>query len=114
GGVYRTYTKEIKLDAGGNDTSEWKKTYTDGLGRAYKTAFSDNAFTQSAFNNKGQLTAQIDPDSVVTLFAYNAKGELQDSAIDMNRNGIIDYNSSDRITRTITDVVSDHGTAVRR
>ena len=33
GGVQRAYTKETKLDASGNGTSEWTKTYTDMLGR---------------------------------------------------------------------------------
>ena len=40
GGVQRFYKQEIKLDANGNDTSEWTKTYTDMLGRAYKTVYA--------------------------------------------------------------------------
>jgi len=29
GGVWRLYTKEIKLDGTGSDSSEWTKTYKD-------------------------------------------------------------------------------------
>ena len=37
--VYRTYVKEIKLDASFNDTSEFKKTYTDTAGREVQNSF---------------------------------------------------------------------------
>jgi len=72
------FTTEIKVtDTGG--TNEWVKTSTDLLGRAYKTTYSAASapypFSLSTFNNKGQLTNQIDPDGVITLLVYNAKGE---------------------------------------
>ena len=57
-GVQRFYTKNIMLDASGNDTSEWTKSYQDMLGREYKTILSDanGSFSQHSFNTKGQLT----------------------------------------------------------
>src|SRR5207249_9295235 len=116
-GVQRVYTKEIKLDTNGNDTSEWTKTYTDMAGRVYKTAFAGASGTpasQSFYNSKGQLWKTVDPDSVTNLFAYNAKGELEFTAIDLNNDGQINTNGTDRVTRTVTDVVADHGTNVRR
>lgn len=117
GGSQRFYTKEIKLDANGNDTSEWTKTYQDGAGRRYKTvsaAASGNPFSISYYNTKGQLTNQVDPDGVSTLYAYNPKGELAYSILDSNRNSTIDYSGADRITFMTNDVVSAHGTYVRR
>lgn len=47
GGVWRLYTKEIKLDVSGADTSEWTKTYKDMVGRDYKTVYSDGSDRKS-------------------------------------------------------------------
>lgn len=114
GGIYRSYTQEIKLNTNGADTSEWTKTYIDAVGRAYKTVFSGGATNQSFYNNHGQLTNQIDPDGVSTLYAYDAKGEQTVTAIDMNQNGLIDFAGNDRITMVTNDVTSDNGTDVNR
>ncbi len=114
GGVYRPYTKETKLTTEGTETSEWTKTYTDMVGRQYKTVFADGAYSQSYFNNKGQLWKQRDPDGIVTLFAYNGRGELETTAIDLDQDDVIDYAGTDRITRTQNSVASSQGTTVRR
>ncbi|MGO8931763.1 MAG: RHS repeat domain-containing protein [Limisphaerales bacterium] len=106
-GVQRAYTKETKLDASGNGTSEWTKTYSDMLGRAYKTLYADSASSQSFYNNQGQLWKQVDPDGVSTLYQYNGKGEQEYTATDMNTNGVIDFPGTDRITRTVSDVIYD-------
>lgn len=116
GGYYRAYTKETKLDASGSTTSEWTKTYTDGVGRAYKTVFagSGTPYRQSYFNNAGQLWKERDPDGVITLHGYNAKGERAYTAIDSNRNDAIDFSGLDRITQITNDVMSVHSTNVLR
>jgi RHS repeat-associated protein len=116
GGIYRAYTKEIKLDAGGSDTAEWTKTYTDGAGRGYMTVFAGNSapYRQSWFNNKGQQWKERDPDGVITLFQFNTKGEREYTCLDSNRNDVIDFSGQDRITQTLNDVVSAHGTNVLR
>jgi len=107
GGVYRAYTKEIKLNTSFADTTEWTKTYSDMLGRPYKTVYSAASGTpasQSFYNTVGQLWKTIDPDSVTNLFGYNARGEQEHSAIDLNNDGQINTNGTDRVTRTISDV----------
>jgi RHS repeat-associated protein len=114
GGIYRPYAKEIKLNTNGTDTTEWTKTYTDAVGRAYKTVFADNAYAQSFYNNQGQLTNQVDPDNVSTLYAYNAKGERAITAVDMNQNGGIEFAGTDRITMVTNDVITDNGANVNR
>src|SRR5690606_8321163 len=45
---------------------------------------------------------------------YNAKGEREVTAIDLNQNGAIDYAGTDRITKTVRDVYSKSGTVVSR
>jgi RHS repeat-associated protein len=108
------YTKEIKLDANGADTSEWTKTYTDMVAQPSLVVHSGGASSASFHNNKGQLIKQTDPDGVTTLFAYNAAGEREYVAVDMNRNGTIDFAGTDRITRVQRSVVSSQGTVKRR
>lgn len=114
GGVQRYYTKEIKLNDNGTDSSEWVTNFTDMNGRTYKTVYPDNSYSQSYFSNNGQLWKQRDPDGVVKLYQYNAKGEREYTAIDMDRNDAIGTNGTDRITRTIRDVISHYGTNVVR
>jgi len=99
-------------------TNEWVKTSTDLLGRAYKTTYAAASapypFSLATFNNKGQLTNQVDPDGVITLFGYNPKGEQVYSVLDSNRNYTIDWSGSDQITFTTNNVVSAYSTTVRR
>jgi len=116
GDYRRRFTKQIKLNKDSTDTSEWTKTYLDGLGRSYKMLFPGDSepYRQSFFNAKGQLWKERDPDGVITLYGYNAISERSYSAIDSNRNDVIDFNGMDRITLTTNDVVSAHGTVVRR
>jgi RHS repeat-associated protein len=87
------------------------------IGRPYKTVYagaSGNPVSISYYNVLGQMTNQVDPDGVSTLYAYNSKGEQTYTVIDSNRNYIIDFTGSDRITFVTNDVASDNGTTVRR
>lgn len=97
------YTREIKLNAAGADTTETLTTYTDPLGRTIKTVYADGAAARSFYDIAGRLVRQSDPDGVQTLFAYTAPtattGEIQVTALDLNRDGVIDYSGADRITR---------------
>ena len=108
------YAKEIKLDASGNDTSEWVKTYTDSFGRTCKTVYPDGAYSLSIYNSKGQLVKDIDPDKVTTLYQYNAQGALQYTAIDVNQNGTIDLSGLDRVTQADRDVTTIAGVDLQR
>ncbi len=96
-------TKITKVGSNG-ETTEWVKTYTDFLGRGYKTVYADGAVETKYFNGGGQLVKQVDADGIITLFAYNARGEQEVAATDMNENGMIDYAGIDRITKTINSV----------
>ncbi len=113
-GIWRLYTKEIKLNASGADTSEWTKTYKDMVGRDYKTVYSDGSTRQSFYNIKGQLVKTVDPDGVTTLYAYNGKGEQSIVATDVNRDGIINTNGTDRIQQTVRSVVNNGSVNVQR
>ena len=99
------FTKETKIGAQ-NATTEWTKSYTDFAGRSFKTVYADNATTQSYFNSIGQLIRQVDPDGVTTLFAYNNRGEQEVSAVDLNGNNTIDYDGTDRITKSVNTIAA--------
>ncbi|MDD2708238.1 MAG: hypothetical protein PHV34_09535, partial [Verrucomicrobiae bacterium] len=101
------WEKEIK---GG----EWVKRYANMAGQTWKTVSSSGATATSYYNLKGQLCKQVDADGVTTLFQYNGKGELEYQAVDMNRNGVIDFSGPDRITRQQNEVATAHGVTVRR
>jgi RHS repeat-associated protein len=103
---WRAYTKEIKLDGNGSDTSEWTKTYRDMVGHSYKTVYADGATNQSFYNTKGQLAKTVDPDGVTTLYEYNTRGELEYTVTDMNRDGTNDLAGTDRIRQTVRSVTT--------
>jgi RHS repeat-associated protein len=100
------------------DTTAYRKTTTDFLGRTTSEVAADGATTNRFYNTLGQLVRQTDPDGVQTLFAYDAQGQLTTTALDLNRNGVIDYAGTDRITRTTptyaTRLVGSVTTPVRR
>lgn len=108
-----TFTKEIHV-GGSGETTEWVKTYTDFTGRGYKRVYADAAVEQSYYNALGQLARQVDADGVTTLFAYNAKGEQEVTAVDLNGNNTIDFAGTDRITRSQHSVTSHSSYVVQR
>lgn len=85
---------------------EWISHYVDFAGRPSFDEYPDNTRFQRFYNAKGQLDRTVDADGVQTLFAYNALGEQTVVAIDLNRNGVIDYGGSDRVTRTTSEIAS--------
>jgi len=107
------FTKQILVGDSGA-TTEWTKTFTDFAGRTYKTVLADSATTQSYFNTVGQLVRQTDPDSIATLFANNARGEQEVTALDVDGDSIIDYDGTDRISKTVTTVATRDSFTVQR
>jgi RHS repeat-associated protein len=114
GGVARTYTKQTKLLTNGSDSSEWVKSYTDAVGNSYKTVYPDEAAEVAYFNSKGQAWKQVDADGVVRLSQYNAKGQREYSVLDVNRDDTIDFDGTDRITRSLSYATNAHGVDVVR
>jgi RHS repeat-associated protein len=115
---------ETRVGQGGA-TTEWSKTTRDFAGRTSlivtpldASAAPALATASQHYNAKGQLERSVDADGVTTLYAYNARGELNVTALDLDRDGVIDYDGNDRITRTNREVTtrtsgSDTFTVVR-
>jgi RHS repeat-associated protein len=113
-GTHGLYSGELKLNPNGTATSEGVTNYLDFLGRNYRTAYSDGSYSQTFYNTPGQLSEQIDPDGVITLYQYNGKGEMSYTAVDINQNGSIDFSGVDQITLVTNDVTTDYGYNVVR
>jgi len=47
---------------------------------------TDNPYSQSFYNNHGQLWKQLDPDGFITFYTYNAKGEQEYTIVALNNN----------------------------
>jgi len=106
-GASEPFTVSRKLTASG--TNEWSTTYLDRIGRNLRTQYSSGTNAQCSFyNNKGQLIQSLDPDGVMTLYDYDAKGEQVTQAVHLGAGTNIDY-SNDRITYSTNDVVTTNG-----
>ena len=109
------YRKRISLNADGSESGQWSMTYTDSRGRAWRTLRSykedQPAITSHYYDRLGRTIRTVNADGVITLQAHFKDDSEEDGskervvrALDMNRNGIIDYEGSDRITETITEL----------
>jgi hypothetical protein len=118
GGAMRETRTETKLNADGTASDEWTKVYLDGVGREFMTVRHDAANNDPAsliyFNSLGQRVAEVDADGVTSRFIYNGQGEMTYSGIDVNQEGNLDLDGSDRITRFDADVTFDLGRTMRR
>ena len=111
-GNYCAYTLTVKLTASGG-TNEWEQSFVDVAGNQFATYYSDNSLSGGFVNPLGQMTNRIDADGLNTLYAYNPKGELMLTAVDMDQSWTLDY-ATDRLTYTTNDVVYDNGAIVNR
>jgi RHS repeat-associated protein len=99
------WTQEIRIGESSSET-EWVKTWQDFSGQTTKREYADSAEENMYYNAVGQLTKQTDADGVRTLFDYNDLGECIVTAIDMDRDDTIDYDGTDRVTRTTKEFVT--------
>lgn len=99
------FTKEIRLSATG-DQSEWIKTYRDPEDHNIKEVNASGAVRTWEYEDD-ELKKTVDADGVTTLYRYNGEGKLTLTAIDMNRNGQIDFAGPDRIVENVITSVTD-------
>src|SRR6185436_2097430 len=85
----------IKI-GGAGERSEWRRDYFDLAGRKIATHFADGAIEETLYNDFGQVERMSDPDGVTTLYSYNIRGEQEIAAVDLDRNGQIDFAGADR------------------
>jgi len=123
GGTPVLFTRSIRLgDGSPANTDAWSKTYTDSLGRGYRSTSpaADGTTTilesRSTFGTRGRLLASIDASGVKTLRleghgpeeapassgTTDWAGDWTIQALDVNGNGVIDFGvtATDRISRS--------------
>jgi RHS repeat-associated protein len=96
------------------DTTAWRRTTVDFLGRPVSETTADGATSTYHYDAVGRLIRTVDPDGVQTLYAYDAEGRRTVTALDVNRNGVIDYSGPDRISRTVATYATRSGVPVSR
>jgi YD repeat-containing protein len=82
------------------------------LGLPYKRLYAGSnpsslPTRQLYLNNKGQIVRAKDPDGVQWLFQYDTRGRLEYEVLDVDRNGVIDFAGSDRITQIQRSILND-------
>lgn len=101
-----------------NDTGAltYQRQSFDLLGNVEFTEFPfpTNAKYRRTYDAIGRLVREEDPDGVSQLQAYDARGRAAVTALDLNRDGVIDYAGTDRITRTLSEVGTRDGVPVQR
>ena len=108
---YECYTYVLRPSGYG---TEVVRTYTDMVGRKHKVQYSSSYDQQYYYNEKNQLVRSRDADGVQILYQYNGLGEREYTVIDMNRNNVIDFAGTDRITQHVRSVTNAHGANVIR
>jgi RHS repeat-associated protein len=107
-GIPSLFAREIRLHSDGSDTGEWTTTYEDFLGRPRRAVRSDDSSRDWTYNAAGQLRRERDYDGIVTLYAYNERGEREYTALDLDASGNIELAGMDRVVRTVREFAPGH------
>ncbi|MBM3852188.1 MAG: hypothetical protein FJ399_03435, partial [Verrucomicrobia bacterium] len=97
-----------------NGTAATEEQSINLLGQVEAIRYPGNATRQRFFDAGGRLVREVDPDGVTVLHEYDAQGRPAARALDVNRNGRIDYAGPDRISRTRSEIGVRDGATVRR
>lgn len=102
-----------------NDGGAFPRTERQSFDLLGNLEFTELPYPTSAkflrrYDTRGRLVREEDPDGVTILYAYDQRGRRATTALDVNRNGLIDYAGGDRIRRTLHEVALRAGLAVER
>jgi RHS repeat-associated protein len=114
------WTKHVLLGDGGQ-TTEWQKSYVDPLGRQMRVEYADGSIERWSYDNQGRTKKHVDPDGVTSLWMYGFgtkpsgqadaperwSGEWTVTAIDLDQDGIVDFDGSDRVSCSSQRLVYD-------
>lgn len=107
-------TKTIKDNGSNNNSNEWTQSYYNFLGKLYKIVYSDNTVENREYDQLGRLIKSVSPGGKIVIYAYNTDMYDFVQAIDMNSNGIIDYDGSDVITASKSLYVFENDKVLNR
>ncbi len=104
-GVNPDGTQWTQVNIGSELSVMWEKATVDMLGRTIKIekpGFTGIETTQYVYNNDGRLEKTISPGQAATLYVYDYLGNQFQSGLDIDGNGSLDRDSSDRISESDT------------
>jgi len=109
-GFYARIAREVSPGEVGEAYS-WVESVRDMAGQVVEVRRGgvglNPAVDRYVFNDKGQRIMSVDPDGVTTLEEYDLEGRPVLRAVDMNGNGAVDLDGTDRIIETRSLVVDD-------
>lgn len=108
------HVTELYLDAQGMATAETVTRHLDFLGRVSKLVYADAAEATFGYDQQGRLVRETDPDGVQHLHAYDERGQRVLTALDLNRDGQINLDGTDRVMRITSRPALRAGAPVRR
>jgi YD repeat-containing protein len=88
-------------------SDNWSKTYTDALGRSYKSLTSTGATSTQTYDISGDLVQSTSASGAITLYYNDPAQGLFIQALDVNQNGSIDY-GTDVITRSESTYLTEN------
>ena len=93
----KLYSKVVMIGDGGSET-QWVKSLRGFTTSSTKTVYPDGSYEETFYDSLGRPVKNVGSTGISVLTGYNAKGEVQYSAVDMNRNGVIDLAGPDIVT----------------
>ncbi|OGV33631.1 MAG: hypothetical protein A2020_11095 [Lentisphaerae bacterium GWF2_45_14] len=93
----KLFTKAIIIGDGGSET-QWVKSLRGFTSSSTKTVYPDGSHEETFYDSLGRPVKNVGSTGITVLTGYNAKGEVQYSAVDMNRDGVIDLSGPDIVT----------------
>ncbi|MCS7091525.1 MAG: hypothetical protein NZM03_12520, partial [Limisphaera sp.] len=99
------WKRTIRGDFG---SPEWSTEWTDMLGRSIRTQYPEGEEWRM-YDAAGRLVRSVDADGVQWLYVYGADGQLERTVLDFDRNGRIDLDGSDRMSRRAQTVAQEQG-----
>lgn len=108
----------VKANTGTVASARWQKSWQDWLGRetrlerpSFATSLAQPKFvgTKTYEAATGRLISSTSTGSAATLHTYDALGRRFRSGLDVNGNGILDLNGTDRISETDQTLESFNG-----
>lgn len=92
----------------------WMETTRDFLGRTICVAYSDNTVSRREYDEAGKLASTTSPDGRTTLYRYDLPPYDWVEAIDMDKDGEIDFDGPDLVEAGRADYVEEDGKVMRR
>jgi len=105
-GINDDHTQWSRQHMTSPSSPRWQQTLIDMLGKTIQTekpGFSGNVIFTQEYNDKAQLVRKSKSEIADTIYVYDTLGNRKQSGFDIDSNGILETNTNDRISETISE-----------